>query len=207
MRTLTRSFAQGLLVLAPVAITVWVVVFTITTLDRWLDTSIPGLGIVIAAAGITVIGYLAGNVVGNKLFSWLESGMRRVPLIRILYDSLRDLFGAFVGSKRKFDKPVAVEINAHGLKVLGFLTNEHFDDPHLAGPRLGVLARVVQLRRQPDRRPRRPRPSARRRRSGVHGIHRVRRSDRHECGKNSGRRADGLNGEPFAFRNTGTGAE
>ncbi|MGB5546412.1 MAG: DUF502 domain-containing protein [Polyangiales bacterium] len=133
MRTLTRSFAQGLLVLAPLAITVWVVVFTITTLDRWLDTSIPGLGIVIAAAGITVIGYLAGNVVGNKLFSWLESGMRRVPLIRILYNSLRDLFGAFVGSKRKFDKPVAVEINPHGLKVLGFLTSEHFDDPHLAG--------------------------------------------------------------------------
>ncbi len=133
MRTLTRSFAQGLLVLAPVAITIWVVVFTVTTLDKWLNTRIPGLGIVIAAAGITLIGYLAGNVVGDKLISALESGMRRVPLVRILYNSLRDLFGAFVGSKRKFDKPVAVEVNKHGLKVLGFLTNERFDDPHLAG--------------------------------------------------------------------------
>jgi len=133
MRTLTRSFAQGLLVLAPVAITVWVVVFTVTTLDRWLNTRIPGLGIVIAAAGITLIGYLAGNVVGDKLISGLEAGMRRVPLVRILYNSLRDLFGAFVGSKRKFDKPVAVEVNRHGLKVLGFLTNERFDDPHLDG--------------------------------------------------------------------------
>jgi len=133
MRTLTRSFAQGLLVLAPVAITVWVVVFTVTTLDRWLNARIPGLGIVIAAAGITLIGYLAGNVVGDKLISRLEAGMRRVPLVRILYNSLRDLFGAFVGSKRKFDKPVAVEVNRHGLKVLGFLTNERFDDPHLAG--------------------------------------------------------------------------
>jgi uncharacterized membrane protein len=133
MRTLTRSFAQGLLVLAPVAITVWVVVFTVTTLDRWLNTRIPGLGIVIAAAGITLIGYLAGNVVGDKLISGLEAGMRRVPLVRILYNSLRDLFGAFVGSKRKFDKPVAVEVNRHGLKVLGFLTNERFDDPHLTG--------------------------------------------------------------------------
>ncbi len=133
MRTLTRSFAQGLLVLAPVAITVWVVVFTVTTLDRWLNARIPGLGIVIAAAGITLIGYLAGNVVGDKLISGLEAGMRRVPLVRILYNSLRDLFGAFVGSKRKFDKPVAVEVNRHGLKVLGFLTNERFDDPHLAG--------------------------------------------------------------------------
>jgi uncharacterized membrane protein len=133
MRTLTRSFAQGLLVLAPVAITVWVVWATVTTLDKWLDTRVPGLGIIIAAAGITLIGYLTGNVVGNKLLSWLEGGLQRVPLIRILYNALRDLFGAFVGSKRKFDKPVAVEINKHGLKVLGFLTNEQFDDPQLAG--------------------------------------------------------------------------
>jgi uncharacterized membrane protein len=133
MRTLTRSFAQGLLVLAPVAITIWVVVFTVTTLDKWLDTRIPGLGIVIAAAGITLIGYLTGNVVGTTVLSWLEKGMGRVPLIRILYNALRDLLGAFVGTKRKFDKPVAVEINRHGLKVLGFLTSEHFDDPQLAG--------------------------------------------------------------------------
>lgn len=132
MRTLTRSFAQGLLVLAPVAITIWVVWVTVTTLDRWLNTSIPGLGLLIAAAGITLIGYLTGNVVGTKMVSWLEAGMQRVPIIRILYSSLRDLFSAFVGSKRKFDKPVAVEINPHGLKVLGFLTSERFDDPHLA---------------------------------------------------------------------------
>ena len=133
MRTLTRSFAQGLLVLAPVAITTWVVWYTVTTLDQWLDTSIPGLGIVIAAAGITLIGYLAGNVVGTKVLSLLESGLQRVPIIKLLYNSLRDLFGAFVGTKRKFDKPVAVEINNHGLKVLGFLTSQGFDDPQLAG--------------------------------------------------------------------------
>lgn len=133
MRMLTRSFAQGLLVLAPVAITVWVVWFTVTTLDKWMGASIPGLGIVIAAAGITAIGYMTGNVVGNKIVSLLESGMQRVPIIKLLYNSLSDLFGAFVGTKRKFDKPVAVELNPHGLKVLGFLTNDRFDDPQLAG--------------------------------------------------------------------------
>lgn len=133
MRTLTRSFAQGLLVLAPVAITIWVVVFTVTKLDQWLNTPIPGLGIIIAAIGITFIGYLTGNVVGSRLVTFLEGGLQRVPIIKLLYNSLRDLFGAFVGSQRKFDKPVAVELNRHGLKVLGFLTGEHFDDPHLAG--------------------------------------------------------------------------
>ena len=133
MRTLTRSFAQGLLVLAPVGITLWIVVVTVTTLDAWLDTSIPGLGIVIAALGITLIGYLTGNVVGTKLLEWLEAGLQRVPLIRILYNALRDLFGAFVGSQRKFDKPVAVDVDQNGLKVLGFLTSERFDDPQLEG--------------------------------------------------------------------------
>lgn len=133
MRTLTRSFAQGLLVLAPVAITVWIVVFTVTKLDEWLNAPIPGLGIVIAAVGITFIGYLTGNVVGNRLVTFLEAGLQRVPIIKLLYNSLRDLFGAFVGSQRKFDKPVTVEINRHGLKVLGFLTSERFDDPHLTG--------------------------------------------------------------------------
>jgi uncharacterized membrane protein len=133
MRTLTRSFAQGLLVLAPVGITLWIVVVTVTTLDAWLDTSIPGLGIVIAALGITLIGYLTGNVVGTKLLEWLEAGLQRVPLIRILYNALRDLFGAFVGSQRKFDKPVAVDVDQNGLKVLGFLTSEGFDDPQLEG--------------------------------------------------------------------------
>ncbi|MEM8606299.1 MAG: DUF502 domain-containing protein [Myxococcota bacterium] len=133
MRTLTRSFAQGLLVLAPVAITIWVVVFIVTRLDRWLNAPIPGLGIVIAAAGITLIGYLTGNVFGSRLVSYLEAGLQRVPIIKLLYNSLRDLFGAFVGNQRKFDKPVAVEINRHGVKVLGFLTSEHFDDPRLRG--------------------------------------------------------------------------
>ena len=65
MRTLTRSFAQGLLVLAPVAITVWVVWATVTTLDKWLDTRVPGLGIIIAAAGITLIGYLQIRAAGR----------------------------------------------------------------------------------------------------------------------------------------------
>lgn len=133
MRTLTRSFAQGLLVLAPVGITLWIVVVTVTTLDDWLNTSVPGLGIVIAAAGITLIGYLTGNVVGTKLLEWFEAGIKRVPLIRILYNSLRDLSGAFVGSQRKFDKPVAVDVDGRGLKVLGFLTSDRFDDPQLAG--------------------------------------------------------------------------
>jgi uncharacterized membrane protein len=131
MRMLTRSFAQGLLVLAPVAITVGIVWWLVTTLDKWMGASVPGFGLVIAVAAITLIGYLTGNVVGRRLVALIESALQRVPIVKLLYNSLRDLFGAFVGNRRKFDQPVLVEVNPHGMKVLGFITCQRFDDPQL----------------------------------------------------------------------------
>lgn len=131
MGTLTRSFAQGLLVLAPVGITAWIIWLIVTTLDGWLNVPIPGLGVLIAAAGITLIGYLTRNVIGSRIVAYLESGMQRVPIVKLLYNSLRDLFGAFVGQRRAFNKPVFVEVNRRGVKVFGFLTCEVFDDPQL----------------------------------------------------------------------------
>ncbi len=131
MRLLTRSFAQGLLVLAPVAITVGIVWWLVTTLDNWLGASVPGLGLLIAVAAITLIGYLTGNVVGRRLIALIESALQRVPIVKLLYNSLRDLFGAFVGDRRKFDQPVLVEVSQHGMKVLGFMTCQRFEDPQL----------------------------------------------------------------------------
>ena len=131
MRTLTRSFAQGLLVLAPVAITIGIIWWLVSTLDKWLGAPMPGFGLVIAVAVITLIGYLTGNVVGRRLVALVESALQRVPIVKLLYNSLRDLFGAFVGNRRKFDQPVLVEVNRHGMKVLGFMTCQRFDDPQL----------------------------------------------------------------------------
>ena len=128
---LTRSFAQGLLVLAPVAITIAIIWWLVTTLDTWMGASVPGFGLVVAVAVITLIGYLTGNVVGRRLVLLIESALQRVPIVKLLYSSLRDLFGAFVGDRRKFDKPVVVEVNRHGMKVLGFMTCQGFDDPQL----------------------------------------------------------------------------
>ncbi len=131
MRALTRNFVQGLLVVAPLGITIWIVWVVVRALDSWMGTKIPLLGLAIAIAGITFIGFLTGNVLGGRIGSFFERTLQRVPIVRLLYNSLRDLLGAFAGDRRGFQKPVVAEISPN-VKVLGFMTCERFDDPQLS---------------------------------------------------------------------------
>lgn len=134
MKLLARSFGQGLLILAPIVITVYVVWFLVTAIDGWLDTGVPGLGLILVVILITAIGFLATNVVGRRLLDVVEGALVRVPVVKLLYSSLKDLLNAFVGDRRSFERPVMVDVGAHeGVKVLGFMTCEHFEDPKLAG--------------------------------------------------------------------------
>ena len=131
---LAKSFGQGLLVLAPIAITAYVVYLVVTKLDGWFGLPIPGLGLLATVALITAIGYLTGNVLGRRAFDALERLLSKVPIVKLLYGSLRDLLNAFVGERKSFDKPVVVDLAGNGgPKVLGFVTCEMFDDPQLDG--------------------------------------------------------------------------
>lgn len=140
MKTLAKYFFQGLLVLVPVAGTIALVVWVLTTLDALypfeeaLGVHIPGLGIAITLLVILVVGALASNVVGRRVVEWIESAMKGVPVVNIVYSSLKDLLGAFVGDKRSFDRPVMVNVAPEqGIRVFGFVTCSHFDDVRLAG--------------------------------------------------------------------------
>jgi len=134
MNRLAKSFGQGLLVLAPVAITSYVVFVVVRKLDGWFHFPIPGLGLVATVGIITTIGYLTSNVLGRRTLDVVEAMLSRVPIVRLLYGSLRDLFNAFVGDQKSFNKPVVVDLTDDGaLKVLGFVTCEQFDDPQLDG--------------------------------------------------------------------------
>jgi uncharacterized membrane protein len=133
MRLLARSFGQGLLILAPIAITIYVVWFLVTSVDGWLETGVPGLGLLLVIVLITAIGFLATNVVGRRLLDLVEAGLTRVPVVKLLYSALKDLLNAFVGDRRSFERPVMVQLGVDGaVKVLGFMTCDRFDDPQLA---------------------------------------------------------------------------
>lgn len=132
MKSLVKYFLQGLLIFVPVVGSIWVVVWVLAVLDGLYPLPVPGLGLLITLGLITATGFLTKNVAGRKLVETLESGMQRLPVVSLLYSSLRDLLGAFVGEKRSFDKPVMVTV-APNVRVFGFITCSHFDDVRLAG--------------------------------------------------------------------------
>ncbi len=125
MKRLLNYFFRGLVVTAPVAITIWISVVVFQTIDRWLGLPIPGLGFVITLVLITLVGFLASNLLTRGLVNLVERVMARLPFVRLLYSSTKDLLNAFVGEKRRFDKPVMVHLFAGGsVKALGFVTQE-----------------------------------------------------------------------------------
>ena len=128
MARLLNYFLKGLVLLAPFAITVYVCVRVFATIDGWLGLPIPGAGFVATVALITLFGFLASSFLTRRMLSALESMLERLPFVRLLYSSTRDLLNAFVGEKRRFDKPVVVTPFFGGqARAIGFVTQETLD--------------------------------------------------------------------------------
>lgn len=134
MRRLATYFLRGLVVIAPVAVTIYICWLVFDRVDRWIGLPIPGAGFVITLAIITFVGFLASNLVTRSFIAMLERAMQRLPLVRLLYNSTRDLLDAFVGEQRRFDKPVIVALGlGNHARMLGFVTAESLDRLGLPG--------------------------------------------------------------------------
>ena len=123
IKRVARYFLRGCLVTAPLGLTVYIVWQVLAIIDRILPIPIPGLGILATVTLITLIGLLTSNVVGKTMLDLTESLLQRLPLVKLVYTSIKDLVSAFVGDKRRFDAPVAVRVS-EDLKVLGFVTRD-----------------------------------------------------------------------------------
>ena len=137
MKRLANYFFRGLVLLAPVVITLYVCVWIFRRIDGVLGLPVAGLGFLLTLAVITLVGFLASNLLARSLVTLLESVMTRLPFVRLLYTSTRDLLDAFVGEKRRFATPVVVAVTPDGgPKALGFVTMgalEHLGlDQHVA---------------------------------------------------------------------------
>jgi len=125
MSRLLNYFFRGVIVVAPVAVTIYVCFAIFTSIDNWLGFRVPGVGFLLTIVLITLVGVLASNLITRGLLAAVESTLERLPFVRLLYGSTRDLLNAFVGEKRRFDKPVVVTpVPQSGVRVLGFLTQE-----------------------------------------------------------------------------------
>ena len=125
MTRLLNYFLRGLVVVVPLVLTIYVCALIFTTIDNWLGLRIRGAGFVLALVFITLVGFLASTIVTRSLLNALDRLFDRLPFVRLLYSSAKDMLNAFVGEKRRFDKPVLVSIsNDRAVKVLAFLTSD-----------------------------------------------------------------------------------
>jgi uncharacterized membrane protein len=134
MNTLAKNFLHGCLVVVPATATIYVVYFVFEKVDGLLGLRIPGLGFALTLLLITAIGALTRNVVGRRLVGLPDRVLARLPLVKLVYTSLRDLMAALVGERRSFDRPVLVALGEGGaLKAFGFITRDDLSQFGLDG--------------------------------------------------------------------------
>ena len=123
MRRLLNYFLRGLVLIAPIAVTAYVCVSLVRAIDGWVDVGVPGAGFALTIAVITLVGALGSSVVTRGLMALVDRLVARLPFIRLLYGSTRDMLNAFVGERRRFDRPVLVRLHEGSeARAFGFLT-------------------------------------------------------------------------------------
>jgi uncharacterized membrane protein len=147
LKKLLQYFFQGLIVLAPIGITLWVVV----GLFRWIDgflpnlinslfpdllekdaagnlRSLPGLGFIVVVALVLLVGWISSLFVVGRLVTLLDTVLEKTPGIKFIYSSVKDFLEAFAGNKKKFDKPVLVNVDGADIWRIGFITQQSSDE-------------------------------------------------------------------------------
>src|SRR5260370_12124983 len=110
MNWLIKNFLRGLVIVVPIALTLYLIYEAFVRIDRLLNLKTPGLGIAITFGGCVLLGAVASNFLVRKFLQLTETLFRRAPLVRLVYSSLRDLLEAFFAHNKRFDHPVPVAI-------------------------------------------------------------------------------------------------
>lgn len=144
LKRLLQYFFQGLIVLAPIGITIWVVLGLFNFVDDILPNivhslapgllpkneagypeKIPGLGFGVVIILVLFVGWVSSLFVVSRLVSILDTVLEKTPGIKFIYSSVKDFLEAFAGNKKKFDKPVLVNVDAADVWRIGFITQQN----------------------------------------------------------------------------------
>lgn len=139
-KRLVSYFFQGLLLAGPISLTAYVIFKTFDVLNSNTNSifehvfhfSFPGLGIVVFACCIMLLGYIGSTVLVQPLLNIIENLLEHTPLVKDIYSSVKDFISAFLSNKKKFNKPVIVEMGkGMGIFRLGFITDEDLSEFHI----------------------------------------------------------------------------
>lgn len=148
-KALLNYLIKGLLIVMPIALSVFIVVWAVSTVDSWLNINnilgvdpntgesrnIPGLGLVLVLALILAAGIFVTYFVTEPMYSWFRRWLNKLPLFNFIYTSIKDLTEAFVGDEKKFNHPVLVQTEGD-MKRIGFLTQNDLS-------KLGMLDEAI----------------------------------------------------------------
>jgi uncharacterized membrane protein len=138
---LVNYFFQGLIILAPIVITAWAVLSLFNFVDGILPNllhvlfpdlvklnpqgdpeKIPGLGFLVVVVIVLVVGYVSSLFFVSKFVDLFDRVLEKTPGIKIIYTTVKDFLEAFAGNKRKFNKPVLVNVDTADVWRMGFIT-------------------------------------------------------------------------------------
>ena len=140
-KSIIKYLLQGLLVIAPIAVTIYTIYWIVSTVDNWLpifrqpvkdfeghtigyEVKNYGLGFVIVIVSVILIGYFSSLFIQSRLFSLFDKWLEKTPGVKYIYSSVRDFFEAFAGEKKKFDKPVLANVDDTDVWRVGFITQK-----------------------------------------------------------------------------------
>jgi uncharacterized membrane protein len=135
---LKKYFITGLLIWLPLAITLWVLDIIFTTLDQtllllprsWhpdalLGFHIPGFGLILSLATVLLTGVFAANFVGERLVRWWEGLLSRIPIVRSIYSSVKQVSDTMLSPKgNAFRQAVLVEFPQRGQWAIGLVIGD-----------------------------------------------------------------------------------
>jgi uncharacterized membrane protein len=139
-RSVIRYFVQGVLVLAPISITVWLLYYLFEKVDGILRpyVNIPGLGFAIIIVFILLIGWISSTLVVTSILNLFDHWLERTPGVKFIYSSTKDFFRAFAGDKKKFDKAVLITVFSDDVWIIGFLTDAEMDKFEMGAEHVSV---------------------------------------------------------------------
>lgn len=143
-KKLFQYFLQGILIMAPVFITIYALYFTVSSIDSLLPIFSTedargnvkvqnyGLGFIIIIAVIIMIGYFSSFFITGRIVSFMDKFFEKTPGLKHIYTTARDFFEAFAGDKKKFTKNVLANVDDNDVWRVGFITNDDMSDFGLA---------------------------------------------------------------------------
>ncbi|ADG82338.1 DUF502 domain-containing protein [Thermincola potens] len=131
MKTLTKYFLNGILVLSPIMLTILIISKVLvawdTTAGKFFPLKVPGLPLLMSIVVIVLIGYMASWWLSGQVLGYIDRLFTKVPVVQFIYGIIKDTVTSLLGEKKSFGKVAVITIPGTEMKVIGFVTSEDLE--------------------------------------------------------------------------------